>query len=214
MPKHHLVNRMLIKGEPYRISAVFNFIKGRNDNALFDLKSIIPVPDSILIATELLKEKFEIDGYGQSEQDNYRKRCAAAKQRCLVETGFSDCYEWSLSEWGSLGNVFHVMRDDTHTDALYFCSFEWSPLNAIRVLSHIFPEVVIVLDFSEARAPELWRVVFADGDGSSDSYPHDSETGSDIREGLERYGSWHVSGSIEDVSESEDEEWPSIIYTN
>lgn len=94
-----VLHRMFIKGEPDQVRAVLNYIKGcPSDNELFDLNSIIPMPESIRITAEMEGLGYIIEMYGESEVNAYRERCAAAERRCLAETGYPGWHEWSLSQ--------------------------------------------------------------------------------------------------------------------
>jgi hypothetical protein len=207
-----VLNRIFVKGDPDRVRAVFDYIRGRpGENELFDLNAIIPMPECIQITAEMEGLGIIIEMYGQEEMDAYRERCAAAKRRCLVETGYPGWCEWAISQWDTPRNVYQVERWEDSSDTLFFCSAGWSPFSPLLELSHTFPDVVIILDYADESGC-LGRAVFAAGDGSNEQYPDNSDAGEDIWEALKDF----AGRNNEDYSLrfDEEDEWPSVIYVD
>ncbi|MGI8655581.1 MAG: hypothetical protein ACR2LC_10205 [Pyrinomonadaceae bacterium] len=210
-----IFHRMFIKGEPDRVREVFDYIKGwPGDNELFDLDSIIPIPECIRISAELEKLGRTIETCGQIEIQDYKERCADSERRCLIETGYSDRFEWTMSQWGTPWNVCEVGRSDNVPDTIYFISMGTSPFNPLLELSRLFPDVVIVLDYCDQCWSLLGRAVLVEGDGSNEHYSSNSAAGENIQEELKNFVDSRDEPEICTSSIDEDDEWPSIIYVD
>lgn len=211
-----IFHRMFIKGEPDRVREVFDYIKGYpGDNELFDLDSIIPMPECIKISAELEELSRTIETCGQIEIQDYKERCADSERRCLIETGYSDRFEWSMSQWDVPCNVFGVERYDNVPNTIYFISVGTPPFNPLLALSQLFPDVVIVLDYCDEGCSFMGRAVLVEGDGSNEQYSLNSEAGEDIWEELKNFADRHDEFEEPfDSSIDEDDEWPSVIYVD
>jgi hypothetical protein len=210
---HDVLHRMLIKCEPDRVRAVFNYIKGRpGENELFDLNSIIPMPECIRVTAEMEGLGSIIEAYGESEVKAYKERCVAAERRCLAETGLPGWFAWSLSMWDTPRNVYQVGRYERVPDTLFFRSAGSSPFSPLLELSHIFPDMVIHLTYADESGYSLGHAVFAEGDGSDEYHSRDSEAGEDIWEGLKGLVEMKTEGCI--FRCDDEDEWPSVIYVD
>lgn len=210
---HDVLHRMFIKGEPDRVCALFNFIKGRGgENELFDLNSIIPMPECIRITAEMEGLGSIIEAYGESEVKAYKERCAAAERRCLAETGFSGWHDWSLSMWDTPWNVYKVERHVGAPDTLFFRSAGSSPFSPLLELSQIFPDVVLHVDYADESGGSRGHAVFAAGDGCNEWFPADSAAGEGIWEGIKGLVEMKTEGCV--FRRDDEDDWPSVIYVD
>lgn len=207
-----VLHRMCIRGEPARVRAVFDYIKGApGDNELFDLGTIIPMPRCIRDTAEREGLGTVIEMYGESEVRAYQERCAASERQCLAETGFSGWFDWCLSQWDTPWNVYGVARSDA-PDTLFFRSAGSTPFSPLLELSRIFPEVVIHVDYTDENGGSLGHAVFAAGDGCDERFPAESAAGAGIWEGLKGLVEMKAEGCI--FRCDDEDEWPSVIYVD
>lgn len=207
-----VLHRMCIKGEPARVRAVLDYIKGcPGDNELFDLNTLIPMPTCIRVTAEREGLGTIIEAYGQSEVKAYQEQCAASEQQCLAETGFSGWFDWCLSQWDTPWNVYGVARCKA-PDTLFFRSAGSSPFSPLLELSHVFPDVVIHLTYADESGYSSGHAVFAEGDCSDEHHSRDSEAGEDIWEGLTDLVETNTASCV--LRRDDEVEWPSVIYVD
>lgn len=76
--------------------------------------------------------------------------------------GASNWYEWCLKNWGTKWNAYDI-NTDKDSDYLQFTT-AWSPPEpAMRLLSKLFPDVAITLEFEECGMLGTGEITFKNG---------------------------------------------------
>lgn len=182
-----VVQRMFITGRPQQVRVVMNAIRGRagTDNELFDLNTIVQMPDVVAITAELSGLDVIIEMYGQDEEKKYYDRVADARAQCLKETEFRNWSEWVFEHWGGHGNVFDV-REGRELGELFFQTGCAPIVPALRVLSSRFRDVDIMLEYVDEGGAFVGFSIFMDGDETQFLMDWKSCDARDLRRRLDR----------------------------
>jgi hypothetical protein len=154
---------MLITGQPEQVRVVMDSIRGWKctENALFDLNSIVAMPEPVKISAELTNLDVIYEIYGAAEIRKLNQRVEEAQERCLAETGFMNWREWAFEHWGAASNVCDVV--ECEPGALRFRS-EYSPIAAaLRTLTAKFKDIEILLEYVDSCRAFVGFSIFIDG---------------------------------------------------
>ena len=174
---NYVKNLLYLKGEKAEIEKLLEYIRGNEQEEMFDFNKVIPLPEELDIeSSSILKNSFIVYSYVKHHacsgefhkmiEANRRKnetpdsclerlqktgRISMALGRTAYKNkrkyGYIDWYYWCIDNWGTKWNAMDVLLDEDNT--LCFDTAWSAPRPVIKKLAELFPAVSIVHKWSD-----------------------------------------------------------------
>jgi len=192
---NNTTQRMIVNGESNLVCEVMQFIKGEpgSPNELLDLNKIVPMPEAVLKTIEFFSWENFKKKRTPEEKLEFEEQFEAARHACFQATGFNDWQEWRVENWGTRWNAYEVSQGSLHNE-LYFLS-AWEPIiPPLIILSRIFPNVTIELEYIDEGERFIGRSFFNAGELECHYYDWEDPEAKDIRVRLWGQRQQHATG--------------------
>jgi hypothetical protein len=190
---NHIQNRLQVIGSKKEVAKVLNAIKGEyksGEPMAIDFNKILPMPTELSETTSdswvmPIENQFSANTPMKKHLEELREFCKQHPDRAAETTanffkainnflnyGHATWYNWSVENWGTKWNAYGQELIRNTEDTLYFKTAWSAPVDLIKKLSGLFPNVELQLTYAdEDTGSNTGRVRFKDGEMVWGTFP-------------------------------------------
>ena len=205
---NHVANKLIFRGDAGLLESLRETMKAKDGSSPFTFNGVIPMPESVKNTSAGSQQEagiIALTGMGKSNKDPwiipaYEKHGIYTPEQLRVwltknepkalelgeaslvayqETGYYDWYDWSIANWGTKWDAYHVEAQSDDSSLTYTFQTAWSPPhNIIDLLVKKYSNLTMEHRFC-CEGPECWgKAIYHNGEVLEESYDAPEEKAS------------------------------------